>query len=119
MVLLALIAVLAAWKIATWSYYRTVGYDILGRWRAEQTSVMGFNLPVGVNIEFARDSATIFDAKLAVAEYERDGNRIHVILQPDQRMQINLSFTFEDSDHMKLDGPLGVTLRYRRVKAPQ
>lgn len=116
LVLLGLIALAAAWKIGTWGYYRTAGYDIIGQWRAEQTSVMGVDFPVGVNIEFTHDSATILDTKMPVSEYEREKNKVRVFLRPDQRAQVNLTFVFEDNDHMTFDGPLGVTLRYRRIK---
>ena len=114
--LLCLIAIFVAWKAATWGYHRAVGYDIIGRWRAVETSVVGVAIPVGVNIDFAADSATIFDTKLRIVEYERDGNRVNVVVEPHQRAQVNLSFVFEDRDHMAFEGPLGVTLRYRRIK---
>lgn len=115
--LLALVAVFVAWKAISWGYHRTVGYDILGRWRAEQTSLMGFNVPIGLNLEFDRDSAVVLDTRVPVVEYERDGNRVHVVLQPDKLAEVSLTFVFDDRDHMVFEGPFGVSMRYRRAKA--
>lgn len=114
--LLGVMAIFLAWQVVMWGYHRTVGYDIIGRWRAVTTSVAGVAIPVGVNIDFAADSATILDTKLRVIGYEREGKRVHVVLEPDQRAQIGLTFVFEDQDHMAFEGPLGVSLRYRRIK---
>ena len=112
-----LIAIVVLWNVVSWGYHRTVGYDLMGKWRAEQTSVLGFDLPVGANLEFTPDSALVLDARVPVSEYDRDGHLVHVIVAGDGGVQANFTFRFEDSDHIAFEGPLGVTLRYRRVKS--
>ncbi len=116
-VLFGLFAAVVVWKAASWGYHRAAGYELLGKWRAEQTSVMGFSLPIGANLEFAADSAMVLDTRVPVAEYEREGNLVHVIVAGGSGVQANFTFRFDDADHIVYDGPLGVTLRYRRVKA--
>lgn len=112
-----LIAIIIVWNVVSWAYHRTVGYDLIGKWHAEQTSVLGFDLPVGANLEFTPDSALVLDARVPVSDYDRDGNLVHVIVAGDGGVQANFTFRFEDSDHIAFEGPLGVMLRYRRVKS--
>lgn len=116
---IVLVGVVATWKAVVWAYHATAGYEIIGRWRAEDTTFLGLSLPVGANLEFTPAAASMLDSSIPVAAYERDGNKVHVILQPDTRAQISLAFTFEDDDRMVFNGPLGTTVRYRRVRSPQ
>lgn len=116
---IVLVGIVATWKAVVWAYHAVAGYEIIGRWRAEETSVLGISLPVGANLEFTSAAVTMLDSSIPVAAYERDGKKVHVILQPDTRAQVNLAFTFEDDDHMVFNGPLGTTVRYRRVRSPQ
>jgi hypothetical protein len=39
-----------------------------------------------------------------------------VVLQPSASTHVSLSFVFEDRDRMYFDGPLGLKLRYKRMK---
>lgn len=114
--LVGVVALTLVWKLTSWGYHRTVGYDLTGKWRAERTTVLGFSLPIGANLEFTPDSALVLDTRVPVAEYERDGNVVHVIVAGGGGIQANFTFRFEDADHIIFDGPIGVTLRYRRVK---
>lgn len=112
----ALIAVAIIWQVAMWGFHITVGYDIKGRWRAEETSILGLSLPVGVTLEFGEATAKVLDKQIQVLEYARDGNRVHVVVQGDADTHINLAFVFADQNHMAFEGPLGFSMRYRRVK---
>ena len=116
---LTIIVAVSVWKIATWAFHRTVGYDIKGQWRAESTAVLGYKLPIGVNLAFDESGAHVLDQHVKVVAYEREGNEVSVVVQPDSGPQINLVFAFEDRDHMVLAGPLGISTRYRRVKIAQ
>ena len=112
-----LIVVFVVWQSSIWGYHKAVGYDIKGRWRAEATSLLGVALPVGLNLEFDETSARLLDRQVQVVEYERNGNRVYVVLQADAGAQVNLEFVFADQDHMVFEGPMGFSMRYRRVRS--
>jgi hypothetical protein len=91
-------------------------YSLIGDWRAESTGILGYQLPVGINLTFTERSARLVDTEIPVAEYDREGDRITVVLQPAANSHVSLTFVFEDRDRMYFDGPLGLKLRYKRVK---
>jgi hypothetical protein len=116
---LALVALFAAWKAASWGIVKTQTYDLLGRWRAEQTTVMDMALPIGPVLEFNPNSATVLQSQVPVTAYDRDHDRVHVIVPGGGGMEVTFTFRFEGADRIVYEGPLGISLRYRRIKATQ
>ena len=90
--------------------------SLLGRWQAEETSVKGFALPVGVQLEFTPEAAVVLDRRLMVASYQTEGDRVHVEVPAGSGIALNLSFRFLESDRIIYEGPMGIEVRYRRRK---
>lgn len=114
---LGLVAVVAAWKFASWGIAQTRTYDLQGRWRAEQTTVMDMVLPIGPVLEFNAVSATVLQSQVPVTAYDHEGDRVHVVVPGGGGMEVTFTFRFEDPDRIVYEGPLGISLRYRRIKA--
>lgn len=114
---LALVSVVAAWNAVSWGISKTRTYDLLGRWRAEQTTVMDMALPIGPVLEFTPNSATVLQSQVPVTAYDRDDDRVHVIVPGGGGMEVTFTFRFEGADRIVYEGPLGISLRYRRIKA--
>jgi len=91
-------------------------YSILGDWRAESTQLLGYQLPIGLNLRFGESSAYLLDQEVAISEYDYEGDRVTVVVKPAQLgAQLSLTFVFEDSNRMYFEGPVGLTLRYKRT----
>jgi hypothetical protein len=114
---LALAAVVAALKAASWGIAQTRTYDLLGRWRAEQTTVMDMALPIGPTLEFNATSATVLQSQVPVTAYDHEDERVHVIVPGGGGVEVTFTFRFEGPDRIVYEGPLGISLRYRRIKA--
>ena len=114
--LAAIVSIVLVWKAVSWGYHRTVGYNLIGKWGAEQISLFGVNLPIGANLEFTPTSAQVLGTVVPVSEYQREGNVVRVIVTGTAGLQANFTFRFEDPDRIAFDGPYGVTFRYRRTQ---
>ena len=119
--LLGLVALVVAWKmVPSTAQLFAPQYEILGRWRAEQTTLLDTALPVGPSLEFTNGSATVLQSQVPVTAYDRDGDRVHVVVPGGGGMEVSFTFRFEGQDKIVYEGPLGISMRYRRVKdAPQ
>jgi len=111
----ALATVLGFWAVRS-AFTPAVEYSLIGMWHAEGTSILGYQLPVGVSLRFTERSAHLVDTEIPVVDYARDGSRVRVMLQSGAHTQVSLTFVFEDTDVMYFDGPLGLKFRYRRVR---
>ena len=112
-----LAAVGLTWKAASWGYAQTHTYDLKGRWRAEQTTVMDMALPVGPTLEFTATNATVLQSQVSVTAYDHEGERVHVVVPGGGGMEVTFTFRFDGPDRITYEGPLGITLRYRRIKS--
>ena len=108
-----------AWQAAVWGYHKAIWYDMKGHWHAETTSLFGVSLPVGINLQFDDTTATVLQQQVQILKYERDGRRMYVTLQSSSDTPLELTFRREDHDHMVFEGPLGISVRYSRIKAEQ
>ena len=117
-VLLTVAAVFVVGRGAIWGFsaVQMRSYDLMGRWTAEQAVLSGVALPIGPQLEFRPDSAVISGTSIPVTEYVREQERIHVALSSGAGVDINLTFRFEDADHIVYEGPLGLQLKYRRAR---
>jgi len=90
--------------------------QLLGRWQAEESRLLGVALPVGIQLEFTPDEAVVLDQRLKVASYQQEGDRVHVEVAARGGVGLNLSFRFLETDRVVYEGPMGIELRYRRRK---
>ena len=114
--LLILIAVVIVWQVVVWGYHKATWHDMKGRWHAEATSVLGVSIPLGINIQFDDSTATVLDQQVQILKYQRDDSRMHVTVRGASSTQMELTFRREDQDHMVFEGPLGISVRYARIK---
>lgn len=106
----------AAWFLLAGRGPAVTERQLLGRWQAEETSLMGVALPVGVQLEFTPTEAVVLDQRLKVASYQTEGDRVHVEVAVAGGLGLNLSFRFLETNRMVYEGPMGVEVRYRRRK---
>lgn len=118
--LLGLLLVIVAWKLVSSAVrLATPQYDLVGRWRAEQTTIMDASLPVGPMLEFTNNSATVMQSQVPVTAYDREGDRVHVVVPGGSGVEVSFTFRFEGPDRIVYEGPLGISARYRRIKTVQ
>lgn len=117
---LGLVALMVVWKaLPTGFSFTQRHHDIIGRWRVEKATIMDATLPIGPALEFSANSATVLQSKVPVTAYDRDGDRVHVVVPGGAGMEVNFTFRFDGPDRIVYEGPLGISLRYRRVKEVQ
>lgn len=114
---LSALVLLLAWKLTPSGIgFVNRQHDIIGRWRADQTTIMGAALPIGPALEFGATSATVLQSQVAVTAYDRDGDRVHVVMPSGAGLEVTFTFRFEGPDKIVYEGPLGISMRYRRIK---
>lgn len=113
---LVVMIVVGAWYWFSPRNPATPERSLLGRWQAEETSVMGVALPVGIHLEFTQNDAVVLDQRVMVTSYQTEGDRVHVEVPAGSGIALNLSFRFIEANRIIYEGPLGIEVRYRRRK---
>lgn len=89
---------------------------LIGKWRVEETSVLGLALPVGLQLEFGPNSAMVLDQRVTVSSYEVEKGRIAAILVAPGGLSVTLPFRVLETDRIAYEGPFGMTVKYRRMR---